>query len=208
MFIKAQNQSISSDDYILGTPLTTNTYYCIQTITDKNETVFLKWDGIQYENYWGLNLHKLNDDQCPYDDKHFFELEFKYGHNPNILIMKNKALNEYISIYKDNSFALAHDTREKDSFIQDSYYDNTLTFIVSNDDSIKIGSRWNGISIYMGTKCDNTYSNRINSGLSYYDSLNLTFIRARNGSNNKISFKNIFALNIILFLIIFYYFDL
>jgi hypothetical protein len=55
MFIKAENQSISSDDYILGTPLTTNTYYCIQTINDKNETVFLKWDGIQYENYKGLN---------------------------------------------------------------------------------------------------------------------------------------------------------
>ncbi len=60
----------------------------------------------------------------------------------------------------------------------------------------------------MGTKCDNTCSNRINGGLSYYDSLNFTFIKAPNGSNNKISLKNIFALNIILFLIIFYYFDL
>jgi hypothetical protein len=135
MFIKAQNQSISTDDYILGTPLTTNTYYCIQTITDKNETVFLKWDGIQYDNYWDLNLHKLNDDQCPYGDKYFFELELKYGYNPNILIMKNKASNEYISIFKDNSFALAHDTREKDS-----YYDNTLTFIVSYNSNLTMNS--------------------------------------------------------------------
>ncbi len=36
MFIEAQNQSISAHNYILGTNLTTNTYYCIQTINDKN----------------------------------------------------------------------------------------------------------------------------------------------------------------------------
>jgi hypothetical protein len=113
MFIKAQNQSISSDDYILGTPLTTNTYYCIQTINDKNETVFLKWDGIQYENYWGLNLHKLN--QYPNDDKYFFELESMPSGYNKFIIIKNKASNKYISIFKDNSFALSDSTRGKDS---------------------------------------------------------------------------------------------
>ncbi len=90
--------------------------------------LFLKWDGIQYENYWGLNLHKLNDDQYPNDDKYFFfELisidRYKYFR------IKNKASNKNINIFKDNSFALAHDTRDSDKM---------LTFIISNDDSIKI----------------------------------------------------------------------
>ncbi len=71
MFIEAQIESISANNYILGTNLTANTYYCIQTINDKNETQFLKWDGIEYQNptnYWGLSLHKINENQCHDDD--------------------------------------------------------------------------------------------------------------------------------------------
>jgi hypothetical protein len=180
MFIKAQNQSISSDDYILGTPLTTNTYYCIQTINDKNETVFLMWDGIEYGNYWGLNLHKLNDNQCPNDDKYFFEI--KFDDHSNVVMITNKASDKYISIFKDFDSALA-----SFSFALSDYSWKWLTFIISNEDSITIRSEivMGTEYIYMGNSSENAYSNRINGGHSYYNSSNFTFIKIadQNDSN-------------------------
>jgi hypothetical protein len=97
--------------------------------------------------------------------------------------------------------------------MKDLYPSNFLTLIISNDSSITIRSWISRVwpeYIYMGTKCDNTYGNRIHGGLSYYGSLKFTFIKARNESNNKNSSKNIFTPNIsiILFLTIFYFFDL
>jgi hypothetical protein len=197
MFIEAQNQSISSDNYILGTNLTTNTYYCIQTINDKNETQFLRWYGIEYENYWSLYLHKTNDNQCPNDDKYFFELFNDLYFN--WVIIKNKASNKNISIFSDNTFAVTHED------FKDDIKDDRLTLIISNDYSITIRSwtyRMWPEYIYMGTKRGNiTHGNTIDGELSYYDSLNFTFIKARNESNNKNSSKIM-----ILFLTIFYFF--
>jgi hypothetical protein len=72
IFIVAENQSIIADNYIIGTNLTSKTYYCIQTINDKNETEFLKWNGIEYKNYDRLILNNNNDNQCPNSEEYFF----------------------------------------------------------------------------------------------------------------------------------------
>ncbi len=112
----------------------------------------MKWDGIEYENYWGLNLHKTNDNQCPNDDKYFFELHV-FGYDLyDLVIIKNKASNKNISIFSDYTFALTYD-------MKDLYPSNFLTLIISNDSSITMRSwlsAWENIFkyIYMG----NTHS--------------------------------------------------
>jgi hypothetical protein len=177
MFIKAEEQSINDNNYVLGTNLTTNTYYCIQTLNVKNETQFLKWDGIEYENYSGIILNKTYDNKCPNSKEYFFEIEYYGGTG---VIMKNIESNKYISVLKDFTFALIN-------YKIEGYIDFRLNLIVSTtDEFITIRGR-NVLDdfkasvyyVYLGNSSGNTYHNRIDGVNNYSDSLNFTFIRIR-----------------------------
>jgi hypothetical protein len=95
-FIAADNQSIGSDNYILRKNLTTNIYYCIQSVDKENEVKFLKWNKIDYGRYSGLDLIKIDSNQCLNSDEYSFYLE--YDLISYSVQIKNKASDLSISV--------------------------------------------------------------------------------------------------------------
>jgi hypothetical protein len=168
-FIEAENQSqIIDDKFILGTDLLTNNYYCIKSVNKNNENKFLKWDGMKYEYYYGLNLNISDDKDCPQNDEYYFE--FEYEKNYKYVKIKNKGTNNYISFDKNNFFALT------DHFV--NYF--RLNLILSLADFITIRTKYFPYDysqpVYFGNNSNSNDVQQIPGVLSFEASERFTFI--------------------------------
>jgi len=181
IFVTAENQSISSDSYIIGTNLTQNTYYCIQSQNKQNETTFLKFNGINYESHSGLSLSKTDDNQCPNSVEYFFELEF--NEDFNWIGIKNKASNKYIGVYSDNTFALTDDLNNKYIVFKMNLMTSTSDhFIRIRTKFLSFGGRY----VYLGNSPVSWHYDKISGAQNFQDSGEFTFIYMGERNNTEI----------------------
>jgi hypothetical protein len=86
---------------------------------------------MKHNYYYGLNLIKTDNKDCPQNDEYYFEFEYEKRENYEFVKIKNKATNNYISFDKNNFFALAEE-----------WIDSTqLTLISSVDDFTTIRTK-------------------------------------------------------------------
>jgi len=168
MFIEAENQNDIeiNDNFILGTNLTEDSYYCIKSINKDNENKFLKWDGIKHNYYYGLVLNKTNDEHCPNNNEYFFKLE--YNKKDGVVKIKNNGSNNYISIDQDKFFVL-HDLLDGELYLV-SNIDNSTTIRTKH---FQVNTSY----FYLGNYTDSSVDTRIPGIPNFYESESFIFVK-------------------------------
>jgi hypothetical protein len=114
---KTITESLTNDDYISGTYLKRNTYYCIKSIDQKDEINFLQWDGKKSDNFYGLVLQTVSDNQCPDDEEFLFRIEG--NKTQDFVKIRNKKTNSYISFIESKNFVLMDEkSSDSESFLK------------------------------------------------------------------------------------------
>jgi hypothetical protein len=130
-FIRAENPSNekSNDNYVLGTHLNTESFYCIKYVKHSYEVYYMKWDENIFEQLqlYGLMLNKAPNNDCPDGDEYLFRIVKE--DNQKFVMIKNKKADRYISFYGNEYFALTS--------IQTNY-DKKLSLVLSDNDNLAI----------------------------------------------------------------------
>jgi hypothetical protein len=112
-----KTESLTNDDYISGTYLKRNTYYCIKSIDQKDEINFLQWDGKKSDNFYGLVLQTVSDNQCPDNEEFLFRIEG--NKTEDFVKIRNKKTNSYISFIESKNFVLMDEkSSNSESFLK------------------------------------------------------------------------------------------
>jgi hypothetical protein len=152
-FVKVDNstktiiESIISEDYISGTYLKRNTYYCIKSVNQKNEIKFLQSDEKKFKDSYGLVLQTVFDNQCP--DNEEFLFRFEGNKTQDFVKIRNKKTNSYISFVEPKNFVLMN---EKSSDLKPF-----LKLILKNDNRINIRIRDKDLLTNQNVSMDSHY---------------------------------------------------
>jgi hypothetical protein len=190
--IKIIIESMINEDYISGTYLKRNTYYCIKSVDQKNEIKFLRSDENKFNNSYGLVLQTVYDNQCPDYEEFLFRIEG--NKTQDFVKIRNKKTNSYISFVEPKNFVLMN---EKSSDLK------PLLKLILKNNRINIRTRdkdlltnqnvsMNSQYIYLSESSHSTADKRIfmNIGVQYINqSASFEFVKSSKCSANAINFS-------------------
>jgi hypothetical protein len=185
---KTTHELMINEDYISGTYLKRNTYYCIKSVNQKNEIKFLKWDGNKSNDSYGLVLQTVSDNQCPDYEEFLFRIE---GNNTQDFVkIRNMKTDSYISFVEPKKFVLMN---EKSSDLK------PLLKIISKNDTrinIRIRDKDQNVSmdshIYLSESSFSSVDKRIFMTIGVkdiYQSDSFEFIKSSKSNANAINFS-------------------
>jgi hypothetical protein len=190
--IKIIIESMINEDYISGTYLKRNTYYCIKSVDHKNEIKFLRSDENKFNNSYGLVLQTVYDNQCPDYEEFLFRIEG--NKTQNFVKIRNKKTNSYISFVEPKNFVLMNEkSSDLKPLLKLILKNNRINIRIRDKDLLTNQNvSMNSHYIYLSESSHSTADKRIfmNVGVQYINqSASFEFVKSSKSNANAINFS-------------------